>query len=38
MVVGSGGRRGFAELLLGSIADQVVRCSRCPVTVVRAKV
>lgn len=35
VVVGSRGRGGFVELVLGSTADQIVRHSRCPVTVVR---
>ncbi len=35
VVVGSHGRRGLARFLLGSVAEQVVRRSPAPVTVMR---
>ncbi|HET7544981.1 MAG TPA: universal stress protein [Polyangiaceae bacterium] len=37
VVVGTHGRRGIARLLLGSVAEAVVRLAPCPVLVVRAK-
>jgi nucleotide-binding universal stress UspA family protein len=37
VVVGTHGRRGAARLLLGSVAESVVRLSPCPVLVERAK-
>lgn len=35
IVVGSHGRRGVSKLILGSVADRVIRESPIPVTVVR---
>lgn len=35
IVVGSHGREGFTRVLLGSVAESVVRRAPCPVTVVR---
>lgn len=37
VVVGSHGHRGVERLLLGSVAERVVRLARCPVWVVRPK-
>ena len=36
IVMGTHGRRGFAHVLLGSVAEQVVRSAPCPVLTVRA--
>jgi nucleotide-binding universal stress UspA family protein len=37
VVVGSHGRRGFSRVLMGSVAEVVVRLAPCPVFVVRPK-
>ena len=37
IVMGTHGRRGLNRLLLGSIAEEVVRCSPIPVLTVRAR-
>lgn len=34
IVIGTHGRSGFAQLLLGSVAEKVVRRARCPVLIV----
>jgi nucleotide-binding universal stress UspA family protein len=36
IVMGTHGRRGVAHLLLGSVAEHVVRTAGCPVLTVRA--
>lgn len=37
LVVGTAGRTGLSRLLLGSVAEKIVRLAGCPVTVVREK-
>ena len=36
IVMGTHGRRGVSRLLIGSVAEQVVRAAHCPVLLVRA--
>ena len=36
IVIGTLGRTGMAKLLMGSVAEKVVRASKCPVMVVRS--
>jgi adenylate kinase len=36
IIMGSGGRKGIRRLLLGSVAERVIRNADCPVTIVRA--
>jgi hypothetical protein len=38
IVMGTHGRTGLRHLLLGSVAEAVIRQVRCPVTTVRSKV
>jgi nucleotide-binding universal stress UspA family protein len=37
VVVGTHGRRGLSRLVLGSVAEHIVRLSSCPVMVVRSR-
>lgn len=37
IVVGTHGRRGFSKLILGSVAERVVKIAPCPVVTVRGK-
>ena len=37
VVMGTLGRTGFSKLLLGSVAERVVRFAKCPVLVVRSQ-
>ena len=37
VVISSHGRQGISRLLLGSVAERVVRLSPCPVLVLRTK-
>jgi nucleotide-binding universal stress UspA family protein len=37
IVMGTHGRRGVAHLLLGSVAEHVLRTAACPVLTIRAE-
>ncbi|WP_321948171.1 universal stress protein [Paraburkholderia sp. J10-1] len=37
IVMGTHGRRGVRRLMLGSVAERVLRCARCPVLLVPAR-
>lgn len=37
IVMGTHGRRGFSRLIMGSVAEQVVRAAPCPVLTMRIK-
>ncbi|WP_321924691.1 universal stress protein [Paraburkholderia guartelaensis] len=37
IVMGTHGRRGVRRLVLGSVAERVLRCARCPVLLVPAR-
>ena len=37
VIMGTLGRTGFSKLMMGSVAERVVRYSNCPVMVVRSK-
>jgi nucleotide-binding universal stress UspA family protein len=37
IVMGTHGRRGIGHVLLGSVAEEVVRCSGCPVLTIRER-
>jgi nucleotide-binding universal stress UspA family protein len=38
LIVGTHGRRGMKRLMLGSVAEAVVRRAACPVFIVKARV
>jgi nucleotide-binding universal stress UspA family protein len=37
IVVGTHGRRGFSKMMIGSVAERVVRTASCPVVTVRSQ-
>ncbi|MCA9580705.1 MAG: universal stress protein [Myxococcales bacterium] len=37
VIVGTHGRKGLERLVLGSVAEEIVRKARCPVTVIKPK-